>query len=668
MAVTSYFSNSSLDYKVGKNGATIWAFSKNVALIFDSPFAFKIPSSLKTSNYSFYVITKIVDPATLRGVMVYPSYSSATITIKKDTVGLYEYNSYELGKFETDTTYLIDSTGIKKDGVECYGNPAVLAGNDPIIGMVFRFETEYSRLDFPDFKLEDVINIYDLKLNTSTSTLSYKAESFFMGNNISHYLELDGIRQAISPTLTSGVYSYVLGSMSDGLHKINIIGDSGYTTQTSRTVYLKKGEEVITADDKSTSIVLYKSSDKDYSTNGEGILRDIISAKVTETLNSVFNLELEISTTDRLANEISVGCVIKCPVSKGKNRQLFKVRTVTRTVKQVIVFAQHIAIAKLSGNYIVNEYQLTTNAVTAVDEVMSNTIIPTEISIDGSIFGDNKLVSIKKGKVIDVLINNTDSIKNTFNCDFEFDNFTLRVHEKRGKESQNVLRDKKNIIEIEEDISDLDICTVLIPYSSDGITIPELTVTSPNMNAYDDLYCMEYTFQDIKIDEIYDTEGKVQAALKQACTNLFNTDKIDIPIFSYRADVEEIESKFEDTLEIGDEIPCYHKKLGLNLIGRIIERNFDALKMKNTSFNINFRKKSLNDILSSKSINETIKSKRDFATKKYVEDLVKEISDEGEANVVTTSSAIESLSEENLELTESAVEMDYRLSALELEK
>ena len=76
----------------------------------------------------------------------------------------------------------------------------------------------------------------------------------------------------------------------------------------------------------------------------------------------------------------------------------------------------------------------------------------------------------------------------------------------------------------------------------------------------------------------------------------------------------------------------------------------------------------MNDILSSKSINETIKSKRDFATKKYVEDLVKEISDEGEANVVTTSSSIESLSKENLELTENAVEMDYRLSMLELEK
>ena len=668
MAFKSYFNNSSVDYTKGKKGVTIWAFSKNVALIFDKPFAFKIPSSLKASNYSFYVITKIVDPATLRGVVVYPSYSSATITISENTIGVYEYNSYNLGKFETDTTYLIDSTGIKKDGVECYGNPAVLAGNNPIIGMVFRFETEYSRLDLPDFYLEDKITLTDVKLDTSTFNLTYKAESLYMKNNIKHYIDINGVTQEITPIFEDGVYKYTLSRLDKGLSKINIICDSGYATQTSRTVYLKKGEEVITADDKSTSIVLYKSSDKDYSTNGEGILRDIISAKVTETLNSIFNLELEISTTDRLANEISVGCVIKCPVSKGKNRQLFKVRTVTRTVKQVVVFAQHIAIAKLSGNYIVNEYQLTTNAVTAVDEVMSNTIIPTEITIDGSIFGDNKLVSIKKGKVIDVLINNTDSIKNIFNCDFEFDNFTLRVHEKRGKESQNVLRDKKNIIEIEEDISDLDICTVLIPYSSDGITIPELTVTSPNMNVYDDLYCMEYTFQDIKIDGIYDTEEKVQAALKQACTNLFNTDKIDIPIFSYRADVEEIESKFEDTLEIGDEIPCYHKKLGLNLIGRIIERNFDALKMKNTSFDINFRKKSLNDILNSKSINETIKSKRDFATKKYVEDLVKEISDEGEANVVTTFSSIESLSKENLELTENAVEMDYRLSVLELEK
>ena len=660
MAFTSYFNNSSVDYTKGKKGVTIWAFSKNVALIFDKPFAFKLPTNLEKNKYSIYVITGMSEAISLNGVLVWPSVSNSAVKIDANNVSFNSYDPYSFKKLNTDKTYLFDSNGVKEDGVNYFDNPS------GIIGIVFRFETEYSRLDLPDFYFEDKITITDVKLDTSTLNLSYKAESLYMKNNIKHYIDINGVTQEITPIVEDGVYKYTLSRLDKGLSKINIIIDSSYTTQISKTVYVKKGEEVTFNADKSTSIVLYKENDRDYSTNGEGILKDIISAKVTEILNGVFNLDLELSITDRLASDVSTGCVIKCPVSGNKGRQLFKVRNITRTINKVIVFAQHIAIAKLAGNYVTNEYILNTNAVTAVNEVMSNTIIPTEIAVDGSIFGENEDVNIKKGKVIDVLINNNDSIKNTFNCDFEFDNFTLKVYEKRGKQSQNTLRYGKNIIEIEEDINDLDICTVLIPYSSDGITIPQLTIASPNINNYDDLYCMEYTFQDIKLDEVYDTEEKVQEALIKACINLFNNEKIDIPVFNYKATVKEIESKFKDTLEVGDEIPCYHKKLGLNLTGRIIEREFNPLTMENTSFNINFRKKTLSDILNLKSINETIKSKRDFATKKYVTDLVEELVEKLNNATRYTLYGIEKSNNENLELAENSVDLDYRLSTLEL--
>ena len=656
---TSFFNNSSLDYDKKNKSATIWAFSKNVALFFDKPFAFKLPVDLSKTKYSIYVVTEKTSTTTLKGVLVWPTLSNAAVKIDKTSVNFESYDYYEFKKLELDKTYLFDSTQILEEGNKYFDN-------NGLIGIVFRFETEYSRLDLQEFYFEDEIKITDMKLDANDYELSWKAESFFMKNNITNYIELNGARREITPKLDAGVYKYTLTELDKGLTKINIFADSGYKTQISKTLFVKNGETTTITSDKSTGIVLYSKDDKNFNTNGEGILKDIINVKVSEVLNGIFNLDLELFNTDRLSNVINTGCVIKCPVSKTKDRQLFKVRTVTRIGNKVKVFAQHIAIAKLIGNYVTNEFTLNTNAVTATNEVMSNSIFPTEIEIDGSVFGENKDVNITKGKVLDLLINNTDSIKNIFGCDFEFDNYKLKVFEKRGKRSQNTLRDNKNIVEIEEDINDLDICTAIIPYSSDGITIPEVTVTSSNMTDYDNLYIKEYTFQDILLNDVYDTEEKVQEALRKACIKLFNVDKIDIPISSYNVSVKELKNKFNDTLELGDEILCRYKKMNLDLIGRVEGREFNPLTMENTRLDINFRKKSLGDILNLKSIDETIKSKRDFSTKKYVNDLINEVVESLDNNNTYTTYSVESLNNENLQIVENNIDMDYRLSQIEL--
>lgn len=654
---TSFFNNSSLDYDKKNKAATIWAFSKNVALIFDKPFAFKMPNLDKT-KYSIYAITK-KETLSLRGVLIWPAPSSNAVKITNNNVELVDYDYHNFKQLVPGNTYVFTENKVLENGSDYFEN------NTGIVGIVFRFETSLSRLDIQEFYFQDEVKITDLKLNNNNYELSYNAESFYTKNNLTHYLKVNEVKEEIKPIL-EGAYKHTLTGLSNGLSKVNIIIDSGYATQISKTLYIKKGEDIKLNSDKSTNIVLYAKDDKNYTTNGEGILRNITNIKVTEILNGIFNLELELSLVDKLANEIKTGCLIKCPVSKNKNRQLFKVRNVTRGYNKVNVFAQHIGISKLSGNYVTNEYLTNTNALTAMNELMSNTIIPSEVNIDGTYFGENKEVNIKKGKVLDILINNSDSIKNIYNCDFEFDNFTLKVFEKRGKESQNTLRDGKNILEIEEDIDDLDICTVIIPYSADGITVPELTVTSPNMSVYDDLYCKEYTFQDIKLDEINDTEGKVQEALRKACMNLFNIEKIDIPISSYKVSTKDLKDKFDDVLELGDEIPCYHKKLGLHLIGRVVGREFNPITMENTSLDINFRKKSLNNILNLKMVDETIKSKRDFSTKKYVNDLVNTVVESLDKNTINNSYSVEKVNINNLETLEYATELDYRLSVTEL--
>ena len=158
----------------------------------------------------------------------------------------------------------------------------------------------------------------------------------------------------------------------------------------------------------------------------------------------------------------------------------------------------------------------------------------------------------------------------------------------------------------------------------------------------------------------------MQEALRKACMNLFNIEKIDIPISSYKVSTKDLKDKFDDVLELGDEIPCYHKKLGLQLIGRVVGREFNPITMENISLDINFRKKSLNNILNLKMVDETIKSKRDFSTKKYVNDLVNTVVESLDKKTINNSYSVEKVNINNLETLEYATELDYRLSVTEL--
>lgn len=655
-----YFNNAGLDYDENKKELTIWAGSKNVAIIFTKPFAFRMPN-VYSSVYTIYNITKTL-AGEVYGHKLFPNFTYDTFRMDKDTCYNSSYDPiapYE--KLIIGNMYTFDEN-VLQNGEHYFRNPAGTS-------LVFRFETANSKLVIPEFYFYDEITIKDLTLENKTNLISYTANSIYTGKNLRHSLSINNESEEIIPAFEENKFNYTI-TPPVGLSKVNILANNKYTTGTSKTLYIKNSGDIeIDNNYNDNNIILYRKNETDFTTNGEGVLKNFVMVEVTEVLNDVYNLEFIIPNTEKISNNIVTGSVIKCPVSKNKPKQLFKVRNVKRNKNNTKIFAQHIALSKLKGNYIKSDYISKTNCITAIDELFSNTIMPLDLKIEGNNFGENKEINIKKGSVLNSLLSNKDSIKNIFGCDFEYDNFTLKVYEKRGKESECTLRDRKNIINVEEDINDNDICTVIIPYSSDGITIPELTVTSPNFFLYGDLYCKEITFQNIKLDEINNTTEKIQEALIKASKDLFENEKIDLPFFTYTADIEEIENKFDCNIDLGDEIMCYYKPLNLELVGRVVSRKYNPITNKNTKLEINFRKKTLNDLFGAKAISETIQSKRDFATKKLVNDLIDDVKNKIDGTgsaIVTNSQNINILNNEKLDYIEKNVDLEYRLIILEI--
>ncbi|MEY6581892.1 phage tail spike protein, partial [Listeria monocytogenes] len=90
--------------------------------------------------------------------------------------------------------------------------------------------------------------------------------------------------------------------------------------------------------------ILYESKNTDFENNGLGLLKDIITATVDETLNGPCELTIEYPVTARLFDKISDESIFKVKSNEVQNFQLFRAYNIVRDefTSSIIVKAKHI--------------------------------------------------------------------------------------------------------------------------------------------------------------------------------------------------------------------------------------------------------------------------------------------------------------------------------------
>lgn len=90
-------------------------------------------------------------------------------------------------------------------------------------------------------------------------------------------------------------------------------------------------------------IRLYDKNETDFSHNGIGILKDVISCTCTEVLNGKYDLELEYAINGAFQEYLVEENIIKAPVGNPSGEdQLFRIKLISRQLKRVKVYATHI--------------------------------------------------------------------------------------------------------------------------------------------------------------------------------------------------------------------------------------------------------------------------------------------------------------------------------------
>jgi phage minor structural protein len=193
------------------------------------------------------------------------------------------------------------------------------------------------------------------------------------------------------------------------------------------------------------------------------------------------------------------------------------------------------------------------------------------------------------------------------------DNFTLGIKESIGQDRGVVLAQNKNITDISIDENWDDVCTKILPYTTDGevaILLDDNYITL-NEELYDTTYTKVVKFENKYDKEDFVTEEEFLTAtktwLEAEANNYLQQNKL--PKINYS-----VEAKIDNVSDVGDVIYVKHPKCRVDIQTNVIGIVYDANRKKYIKIEFGNFKKEIKNL--SQQITES--------AKKDAEELVKE--------------------------------------------
>jgi phage minor structural protein len=274
--------------------------------------------------------------------------------------------------------------------------------------------------------------------------------------------------------------------------------------------------------------ILYKPTENVFNHNGCGILGDCASCIVTEEANGAFELSMQYPMDGIHFEDIQSRSIIKAKPDQFREPQLFRVYKISKPNMSGIVNidAQHISY-DLSG---VAVQPFTAESVQlALSGLRSNAVGANSFNFwtDKSTAG--KFTVSYPASIRSRLGGVQGSILDVYGGEYEFDNFTVKLHNNRGMDRGVSVRYGKNLVSLKQEENCQNIATGIYPYWQNQETgavvqLPEKVVNAPG----------EYDFQKIRTVDFtsyFETEP-TEEQLRNATERYIQNNEIGVPIVS----------------------------------------------------------------------------------------------------------------------------------------
>lgn len=414
-------------------------------------------------------------------------------------------------------------------------------------------------------------------------------------------------------------------------------------------------------------IVLYKSTEKDFMHNGIGILKDCIKAEIREELNGNFTLDLEYPLESEISSFLIRGNIIKCPVGDGRENQLFRIRRSLKNTRTIIIYAEHIVIADLATNFIVDTNIVGKTRVEALQQILNVALEKHRFYATGDSGGKQDILRIVRYSTLRAIIGTDENtLINRYGGEIEYNNFNIKVLNQRGNDNGILISYGKNITGIEESLDDSELITSIIPEGQNGLLLPEYKIDSPYLNNYEKVFFKKV---DIGVGVVEKSEDNVGVTreealqkMRDAVALMYSKEHVDLINANYRinfislAKTEEYKNySVLENVAMGDTVTIKHTKLGLDLKARVFKTIYNVLRDKLEEIELGFSKKTLSNI-----IQDTVKQIQ--FTKEKIELGISNLDNTLSAKITITENGIN----ENIKNTKAGLEANITKTAVTL--
>lgn len=366
--------------------------------------------------------------------------------------------------------------------------------------------------------------------------------------------------------------------------------------------------------------VLYKANETKFDSQGVGCLTDCITCYVHEKLNGVYELKFTYPITGMHFSDIKVGAIVDATPSDGKAVQHFRIDTITKPIGgKVTVEATHIS---YQLSYVPVKPFDAVGVLEALNGLKENSLASNPFSVWTDISNTATKYSQKEPASFRQRLGGVaGSILDCFGGEYEFDNYTVKLHAHRGTDRGVVIEYGKNLTDLEQEESIDKVITGIVPFwkgSNDKVVSIETPIESE--------YASKYPFKRTVVKDFssnFEEEPTVDQ-LRRYTESYIKNNCVGVPQVSLDVsfvaleDTEEYKNLSRERINLGDTVTVRFSELGVDAKAKVIEYKYDVLAERYDSLKIGSVRSSL-----ASTIQEITKVTSSAVTKPFLDAIIK---------------------------------------------
>lgn len=324
--------------------------------------------------------------------------------------------------------------------------------------------------------------------------------------------------------------------------------------------------------------ILFKTTETNFNNNGIGILSDAVSCFVTEERNGTLELEMEYPIDGIHYKEIKQRSIITAKAHADGNAQPFRVYRITKPLNGIVtIYAEHISY-DLSG-IAVTPFSAG-SAAAALQALKTNSVVenPFEFWTDKSTVAE---MNVKTPASIRAMLGGVQgSVLDTYGGEYEWDGFTVKLHNERGRNRGVSIRYGKNLTDLEQEENCANVYTAVMPFWADNegnnVLLQERIVNVSGNFDFVRVLTLDLSSE-------FDAQPS-QDELRNRAQKYIDDNNIGVPKVSLRISFVPLEQTEEykniallERVNLCDTVNVEFEKLGVSATAKVVKTVFDVL-------------------------------------------------------------------------------------------